>query len=236
MNNLEFKILNISDKKKKHKHSYAQIIMALDSYVYVQTEYDSFVIDNSFLAFIPPNCLHEYKCNCGLKALVINIPESLVKKSDLETFKNNMRYIMDERVNILKELMVKELLKNPDSEAIKYLFFYLYDRIVEHKSIVSIDYINKHYDEDVNISFLAKLEHYNTNYYSEWFKKQTGISPTDYLQMIRIEKAKELLITTNYSIGKISMQVGYDHNSSFTRIFKKFETMSPNEYRRTNRM
>lgn len=234
MNKLEFKLINISKIKQVHKHPYAQIIITLDSYVYLKTEYDNYVVDDSFIVFIPPNCEHSYRCNSDTKSLIINVPKNLIKKDDLETFKENMLFVIDERISLLKDLILEEIKKNPDSQAIKYLFFYLYDRIMEHREIKSIAYINEHYDEDIHISTLAKLEHYNPNYYSEWFKKQTGISPSDYIQKVRIEKSKELLLTTNYSIGDIAIQVGYDHNSSFTRIFKKIEDCSPNAYRHKN--
>ena len=231
MNKLEIKLINISKIKQVHKHTYAQIIITLDSFVYLQTEYDNYVLDDSFIVFIPPNCEHSYRCNEDTKCLIINVPKNLIKKDDLETFKENMLFVIDERISLLKNLILEEINKNPDSRAIKYLFFYLYDRIMEHKEIKSIAHINEHYDEDIHISTLAKLEHYNTNYYSEWFKKQTGISPSDYIQKVRIEKSKELLLSTKYSISDIAMQVGYDHNSSFTRIFKKIEGCSPNTYR-----
>lgn len=232
MNKIEFKIVNISNIKQSHKHEYAQIIISLNSYVYIQTEFANYVVDDSILVFVPPNVEHSYKCNSPNKTLIINVPQNFIKKRDLETFKKNMRFVIDKRINLLKELIIREVIKNPDSSGIKYLFFYLYDRIMEHKEIKSIDYINEHYEEDICITKLSSIEHYNPTYYSEWFKKQTGVSPSDYIQRVRIEKAKELLLTTNYSIGDIASQVGYDHNSSFTRIFRKLEKESPNAYRK----
>ncbi|WP_432663626.1 AraC family transcriptional regulator [Wukongibacter baidiensis] len=217
-----------------HNHSYAQIVIPLESYVYIQTDYGNFQIDDKSLGFIPPNCYHQYRSESGKKSLVINIPNSMIKKTDMEKLKSSSKTLIDNRISLLISLITQEIEENPDSESVKYLFFYLYDKIIERKKSKSIDYINKHYNESISVSHLAALEHYNVNYYTEWFKKQTGMTPRDYIQRLRIEKAKELLLTTKYSISEISNQVGYDHSSSFCRIFKLLENMNPTEYRKLN--
>lgn len=49
------------------------------------------------------------------------------------------------------------------------------------------------------------------------------ISPVEYIQNLRVKKAKEFLLNTDLTILQISQIVGYDHNSSFTRVFKHLE-------------
>lgn len=234
MNKINTNIVEISKKVNCHNHSYAQIVIPLESYVYIQTEYEDFIIDDKSLGFIPPNCYHKYRSESGKKSLIINIPEKMIKKTDMDKFKLGSRILIDDRISILIKLINMEIHENPDSESVKYLYFYLYDKIIERKESKSMEYINKHYNEDININQLASIEHYNVNYYSEWFKKQTGMCPRIYIQKLRIEKAKELLITTNYSISEISNQVGYDHSSSFCRVFKVLQNMSPTKYRKLN--
>lgn len=51
---------------------------------------------------------------------------------------------------------------------------------------------------------LAKIENYNVTYYCDWFKQQTGLSPSFYLRNTRIQRAKELLVTTNFSVMEIA--------------------------------
>ena len=79
---------------------------------------------------------------------------------------------------------------------------------------------------------LADIEHYNISYYSEWFKNKMNVSPIEYIQNLRVKKAKELLLNTNLTILQVSQIVGYEHNSSFTRVFKYLEKISPTEFRR----
>lgn len=97
----------------------------------------------------------------------------------------------------------------------------------------SIEYINEHFYENIDLKTLADIEHYNTSYYSEWFKNNTGVTVTEYIKNLRIKKAKEFLADTDMSILKIAQRVGYEHNSSFTRIFKESEKISPAEFRKT---
>lgn len=232
MNKININIVEISKKVNSHNHSYAQIVIPLDSYVYIQTDDEDFRIDDKSLGFIAPNCYHKYSSNSGKKSLVINIPNNMIKRTDMDKLKSSSRILIDERISLLIKIISQEIQENPDSESVKYLFFYLYDKIIDRKKSKSIEYINRYYNQDLNISKLAAMEHYNVNYYSEWFKKQTGMRPRDYIQKLRIEKAKELLLTTNYSITEISNQVGYDHSSSFCRVFKSLENMSPTEYKK----
>lgn len=56
------------------------------------------------------------------------------------------------------------------------------------KKFASVEYINEHYIDDIDLKELAQIEHYNMNYYTEWFKNNMGVSPIEYLQKLRIDK------------------------------------------------
>ena len=58
------------------------------------------------------------------------------------------------------------------------------------------------------------------------------VSPIEYIQNLRVQRAKELLLNTNLTVLQISQMVGYEHNSSFTKVFKNLEKISPTEFRR----
>jgi two-component system response regulator YesN len=67
------------------------------------------------------------------------------------------------------------------------------------------------------------------------FKKETGMSISDYLQQTRIEYAKELLLNTDQSVSEIANASGYSNLSYFSAIFKKITGTSPGEYRKLHR-
>jgi AraC-like DNA-binding protein/mannose-6-phosphate isomerase-like protein (cupin superfamily) len=92
-------------------------------------------------------------------------------------------------------------------------------------------YIDKHYQEDINLNFLSQRFHISSYYLVHVFKKSTGFSPIQYMIRRRIGEAQSLLINTDESITKIAGIVGYDNTSYFTTLFSKTVGMSPKKYR-----
>ena len=64
------------------------------------------------------------------------------------------------------------------------------------------------------------------------FKKALNTTPNTYLQNLRIEKAKELLITSEKSFEQITFEVGFFNESSFRKLFKKVTSLNPKEFKR----
>lgn len=71
----------------------------------------------------------------------------------------------------------------------------------------------------------------SANYLSRLFKKATGAGITDYITKLKMEEAKDLLLTGNQKIYEISDEVGYDSAFYFSKVFKKYTGMSPKEFR-----
>ena len=93
-------------------------------------------------------------------------------------------------------------------------------------------YIEENYREPLSLEELAKHFHFNPSYLSTFFSKHMKQGFNEYLQKIRIEQAKKLLIDSNISISSISERVGYSDPSYFTKVFRKMEGVSPRQYRR----
>lgn len=93
-------------------------------------------------------------------------------------------------------------------------------------------YISQHIAQDIRINDVAAHVHLNPIYVMRLFKAKTGSSILEHITQMRIEKAKELLAGTAYSVQKIADQVGYGNYSYFTRIFKKSTGLTPNAYRK----
>ncbi|MCQ6563136.1 response regulator [Paenibacillus mendelii] len=93
------------------------------------------------------------------------------------------------------------------------------------------DYIEKHLAEDLSLARLADAVHLNPVYLSRLYIQATGIGISDYVNMCRLEKSKDLLKNTHYKIYEIAGMVGYDSVLSFIRFFKKQMNMTPQGYR-----
>ena len=95
----------------------------------------------------------------------------------------------------------------------------------------AVDYISQHYMEDISLGYLAELACKSTNYFSCIFKKEMGMNFNEYLNEVRIRRAKELLRTTDSMIYEVSESVGYHDYKYFTKVFKKVCGCSPSEFK-----
>jgi two-component system response regulator YesN len=93
-------------------------------------------------------------------------------------------------------------------------------------------YAKRNYYKNLNVEFLSSLFYMNRSYCSHLFKEKTGENFVDFVNGIRIDKAKELLQNTDKKMYQISKAVGYDNVKYFFRIFKKSEGITPEQYRK----
>ena len=95
-------------------------------------------------------------------------------------------------------------------------------------------YIGENYNKDINLGFMSNKFNLSYSYFSRIFKMYAGVSFTQYLLKIRMEKAKELLMQSpNLKIKEVALMVGYDYDNvqNFTRAFKKYFGRSPQHYK-----
>ena len=93
-------------------------------------------------------------------------------------------------------------------------------------------YLQEHLAEEVSLSVLAEEFHLSAQYISQLFKNEIGVGFLAYLTNIRMERAKQLLLSTSLSIAEVSEQSGYSDYRVFTKVFKKSEGITPFQYRR----
>jgi len=95
-----------------------------------------------------------------------------------------------------------------------------------------IEYTELNFQQDINIKVLASQFYVNADYLGRLFKSEVGLTYTNYLNKIRLEKAKYLLLNSHMKISDISKQVGYTNTNYFFTIFKKIIGTSPQDFRR----
>lgn len=144
-----------------------------------------------------------------------NMLEQLSKLRDIESM---VRWLVDDVITPY----IKILENSMDLEM---------KRIVE----MTKEYIDTHYTEDISLDICADMHGISSYALSKAFNKVLGINFIDYLTNLRIEKAKELLVTTDQKIGDIAESVGYRH-SYFNRVFKREVGIPPSQYRKTKRV
>lgn len=98
----------------------------------------------------------------------------------------------------------------------------------------AVNYMEKNYHKEIKLNDLAEMVHLSPVYFCSTFKERYGVSPIQYLQSVRHENAKNLLINTDDTITMISEKVGFQSIHYFSRVFKSNEGITPNEFRKRN--
>jgi AraC family transcriptional regulator, arabinose operon regulatory protein len=127
------------------------------------------------------------------------------------------------------------------SHALAYLLAWLIQKrraapreteVVVNTVAEAIIYMSDHLEEPLRVSVLARMAGFSQAYFGELFKGQTGCAPRDYLHLLRIHRACQLLQSTDLSVKAIAAKVGYQDPFHFSRQFKAFQGDAPTQYRR----
>lgn len=105
---------------------------------------------------------------------------------------------------------------------------------LQHYSVIirkALTYINTDLCADLRLNVLAELLNINASYLSTLFKKEVGMTLTDYVNKSRMEHAQKLLLCTDLPIKSIAQQCGIPDIYYFTRLFKRVTGTTPKTYR-----
>lgn len=95
----------------------------------------------------------------------------------------------------------------------------------------AIRYISQNYANALTLDIVANQVHLNPTYFSTLFKQSTGSSFKEYLNMVRVEESKRLLSNTDYSLIDIAIATGFEDQSYFTKVFKRYTGLTPKQFR-----
>ena len=134
----------------------------------------------------------------------------------------------------------KSLSDNEARKAIANLVFLLFDKPKQSKNEKSKplqhaeeikQYIDNNYHKKLSVAGISDSFYLNKNYVRTLFCDCLGMSPKQYIQNVRMERARFLLSDTSESISLISRAVGYDDPLLFSKMFKQYNGVSPLQYR-----
>ena len=106
------------------------------------------------------------------------------------------------------------------------------EQISKLQVVLCLDYIYSHTHYRITIREVAEYLRLSESYLSRLFKKEMGISFSQYILNLKIDKAKNLLRFSEYSIGEITYYLGFSNESHFIQTFQKRVGETPNRYRR----
>jgi two-component system response regulator YesN len=180
--------------------------------------------------------------------------EVLLKQSECSSekvkgFSLNLFSKINEKVKVSEPNSKEVLLLNEniisniyDKTSLRELIMFLEEECINISKIRSnisseniieriLNYIEKNYYKNLKLETLAEIFNYNSAYLGKMFKSYTNNHFNDYLNIVRIEKSKELLMDENLKVYAISEKVGYKNIDYFYIKFKKYVGLSPKEYR-----
>lgn len=103
-------------------------------------------------------------------------------------------------------------------------------------SLTPVEYMQKNFaNENLSVSYLANELFVSKSYIIKYVKENTGHNFTDYLNMLRLKKARILMADESLSLKEISIMVGYKSQHYFSRAFKNYYDESPSDYRKINK-
>ncbi|MBT2289987.1 helix-turn-helix transcriptional regulator [Paenibacillus albidus] len=240
-----------------------EIISPIDSTLHIDCNNTPYAIESGEILVIPPHTLHRgiKYCEGRMKfhwlhfsaaplqfkteAEVIqeindNNPDEMIilpvytNKIDAKRFHIMFNQLLDlyqkkKRKNYLNAYL-NCLLHELTSEIMDYLIQKEYN---SNRLQPIQDWIRIHAFEEITLEQIAEHFKYNKNYLSRIYKKHVGIGIAEQFIKFRLKHAKELLTETDLSINEIASEVGYEDSKYFMRLFKKYESVTPTQYRKT---
>lgn len=101
----------------------------------------------------------------------------------------------------------------------------------KYKLQKAIAYINSNLDQNLALAELAAVVEMSPHYFASLFKQSTGLAPHQYITQCRVERAKLLLAKRELGILEICQQIGFQSQSHFTSVFRKYTAITPKAYR-----
>lgn len=231
-----------------HLHKEIELIYVEAGELQVTINGDVKLITNNNLCFIEANTIHSYatmnSCIYYLLIFDADILSELKDIFDYQTCNNNVFSATDEIIYAIKKL--EQLLWSDDIKLIKGYLLVLMSLILkqiilspqkfEYTNLIEtvLQYVNINYTNSINLKTTAQIFHITSEHLSRLFKNKLKINFLDYITMLRINAAKNQLITTSDSILQIAVCSGFENERTFHRVFKNKTGMTPKQFRKVS--
>ena len=181
----------------------------------------------------------------------IVIPESHALFNAFSSTPNFLTLINGEAYQNLFEEFIQHLIKHPSDEADFYILSKIYELIyrieknasqnqtvdrrnVEKETLSvqkAIEFMKANFSAQITLSDLGNVIGYSPNHFQKIFFKTMGISPQKFLEKLRVDHAKYLLMKNELSIASIAYECGFSSHPHFTKVFKQLTLLTPSEFR-----
>lgn len=133
----------------------------------------------------------------------------------------------------LGQLAFVELLRAPDNQRSETPGATRALKLAQNSELrASLELVARSYDEPLDVAALARAAHLSTKHFGRKFHAALAITPMDYLRKFRLNRARDLLVSTDQTAGAIAHRVGFKDEAHFGRAFKREFGLTPGSFRR----
>ena len=202
----------------------------------------TYLSDSSHIVFIPSGASYHYHCEESGECIILGFTcdgpqaklQSLAVSNSAEILSNLERI---ERAYTFKKTGYQ-------AYCLSGLYRLLYDMVSQNENRYlaglkkqriqpGLEYLEKHYhDCDLNVQTLAEVSGVSEIYFRKLFTESYGMPPRKYIGLIRMNRAKELLLTGEVTVQQVAEAVGFRDVYGFCKAFRKAHDCSPTEYRK----
>ena len=243
---------------EQHYHHYFEMCYVAENECYINLEGMNYRVSEGDFCIVPPSAKH---CEMGLKKkkefqIMWFVLEGSRLRINLMLDRHKNSYDNVDHLDIelpvylmnLLPFILKTYRQNQSRwvDITKGAFLTLFSFIADlaekggketdatwHEKILgeAIEYLNANYNRELTLDEIASKIGFSPNYFSSLFKEHSGVSIFEYVNKIRVEKAKELLKDPKYRVKEVSDMLGYSSQYYFSTVFKKLTKTSPEKYR-----
>ena len=220
----------------QHSHNFAQLVLPIKGILDIEIGSSSGIADQDTAAFITAGQNHCFSGRSDNLFLVVDLKDNyqihdklfnspfceldLSSKKLISFIQSYLEQGLEDTgtENLISSLLINVLNKNKDG-------------IHDTKVLKAKNWLDHNFSQAIDIKNLAQHCYLSTSQLQRQFKKSMGYTLGSYWRNKKMEHAKLLLSTTSLSIEIISLSLGYDYLSSFTRLFSQHYLISPSQWR-----
>lgn len=252
--------LGAGEADEVHTHACFQLSIPLNNHIHVHYNHKWRVIQPNEALLVGPGDFHQHESVGGRsEILLVGVSEKLLRKVMADQLEMSVERIdfspwqkgrmdsffqtarrafqtatfegMERCLDIEWELtsLFLNTLSGSHSQLLKKASSFSTDHPAVRRAI---DFIQDHYQENLNLDVLASNLNVSKYHLHRVFKQSTGRTPTEYIHDIRLERAKWLIQSQNIDLTTIAYRVGYQSLSTFRRAFKKHYRQNPIDFKK----
>ena len=239
---------------KSHSHDYYHLISVICGEMLFTMNGMDYCMRKGDTVLVPTGCIHRFENNTDRPLRYLEVKFTVLNKNLNGTLSSCSSEPRDDAfISKLVENIVNEYEKNcalkddSASAALMTLIYHITKNVREREGAdtgvidtrgysplakKTIDYLSDHYAENLSLDNISTGVGITKTYLCNAFKKNTGITIVDCLNMIRVRKAAELIVYSDLSLTQVAEQCGYVSPSHFNRIFMRYVGLPPGQCRR----